>query len=189
MTLKKPDSLKKYRARRDFQKTPEPAPKVKVSIGKRHLFVVQKHAARSLHYDFRLEIDGVLVSWAVPKGFSLNPSVKHLAVQTEDHPYAYARFEGVIPAGEYGAGTVMVWDIGTYQALKLEPDRVEVVLHGKKLEGGFALIKMKGRANQWLLVKMDDEYANRTRDTLPKSFDKSALSGRTMTQIKKEETP
>lgn len=200
MEAKKKNALKTYQEKRNFKKSKEPEGAAKKKQGKEPLFVVQKHAASHLHYDLRLEVDGVLVSWAVPKGFSLDPSVKHLAVQTEDHPYDYAEFEGTIPQGEYGGGTVMVWDIGTYQNIKekdgklvpmdkcLEHGTVEVALAGKKLKGGFALIKMHGRGpNQWLLIKMDDEYANRKRATLPKSWDKSALTKRTMKQIAQEE--
>lgn len=196
--IKKNSSLKTYRAKRSFDKTPEPSGlKKKKPHGEKLLFVVQKHAASHLHYDFRLAINGVLSSWAVPKGFSLDPQQKHLAVQTEDHPYDYAHFEGEIPAGEYGGGTVMVWDIGTYQNIKtksmescLKEGRIEVWLEGKKLHGGFALVRMnfQDRRKQWLLIKMDDEYADRKRVGLPKSWDKSALTGRTMLQIKREES-
>lgn len=200
MVAEKKRSLKTYQTKRNFEKTKEPSGKTQKKKSEKLLFVVQKHAASHLHYDLRLEVGGVLVSWAVPKGFSLDPAVKHLAVQTEDHPYEYAKFEGTIPHGEYGGGTVMVWDIGTYQNIKekdgklipmeqcLENGSVEFELAGKKLKGAFALVKMRGRGpNQWLLIKMDDKYANRTRATLPKSWDKSALTKRTMNQIAKEE--
>ncbi len=148
------NKLEVYRKRRNLKVSPEPVGTVKKTRGKKAIFVIQKHAARALHYDVRLEIDGVLVSWAVPKGPSMNPRVKHLAVRTDDHPMEYAKFEGVIPEGSYGAGTVMVWDIGTYKNIKTTDDgelvpmkeclkqgRVEVFLKGKKLEGGYALIK------------------------------------------------
>lgn len=191
-------SLKKYHAKRHFEKTSEPKGKLKKE-GKKLLFVVQKHAASHLHYDFRIEVGGVLVSWAVPKGFSFDPSVKHLAVQTEDHPYEYGSFEGIIPQGEYGGGTVMLWDTGTYINIKEKDGKlipmdeclgrgtVEIELHGKRLKGGFALIKMRGRGkNQWLMIKMNDKYADRERTELPKSWDRSVTTKRTMKQIAAE---
>ena len=156
-------------------------------------FVIQKHAARSLHYDFRLSIGGVLVSWAIPKGPSTSTKVKRLAVRTDDHSIAYAKFEGVIPNGEYGAGTVMVWDKGTYKNIKkkdgklvpmercLKNGRIEVFLKGEKLEGGYALIRMVQKG-QWLLIKMKDEYA-RARGNPVRTKTKSVLTGRTMRQI------
>ena len=191
-----PEKLKKYKAKRDFERTPEPAGSKKIKKTKEPIFVVQKHAARSLHYDLRLEIGGVLTSWAVPKGFSMDPSEKHLAVQTEDHPYEYAQFEGIIPDGEYGGGTVMVWDIGTYKNLKIKAGkemsmaacmkagRVEVLLEGTKLKGGFALVRMHtSDPKHWLLIKMRDEYAREGQTRWRQS---SALTGRTMAQIKRE---
>lgn len=140
-----------------------------------NIFVVQKHAASHLHYDFRLEIGGVLVSWAVPKGPPVDLSQKRLAVMTEDHPLEYASFEGTIPEGSYGAGTVMIWDAGTYENIKtragklvpikkcLEIGTIEIVMHGKKLKGAFALIRtklgsQKSRGKNWLLIKMKDEH-------------------------------
>lgn len=194
----KKDSLKKYHEKRDFKKTAEPKGTIKKTKKKKGelLFVVQKHAASHLHYDFRIEVNGVLVSWAIPKGFSFDPSVKHLAVQTEDHPYEYGSFEGIIPQGEYGGGTVMLWDTGTYTNIKekdgklvpmdecLTKGSVEIELHGKRLKGAFALIKMRGRGeNQWLMIKMDDTYADRERTELPKSWDRSVTTKRTMKQI------
>lgn len=134
------------------------------------IFVIQKHAARSMHYDFRLSVGGVLVSWAVPKGPSTSTRVKCLAVRTDDHPIAYARFEGVIPKGEYGAGTVMVWDKGMYRNIKKKGDKkvsmeqclgngqIEVWLEGDVLQGGYVLLRI-GKEKQWLLVKMKDEHA------------------------------
>ncbi len=139
--------LEEYRRKRKFSKTPEPPGRVGRGSGRNRIFVVQKHDATRLHYDFRLEMNGVLASWAVPKGPSLNPAVKRLAIRTEDHPIEYADFEGLIPEGEYGAGTVMVWDKGTYDPEdELSPEQqlargeVKVVLHGQKLRGGFVLV-------------------------------------------------
>src|SRR5205085_390299 len=145
-------------------------------------FVVQRHDAAHLHYDFRLEMDGVLKSWAVPKGPSMDPSVKRLAMMVEDHPYDYRSFEGVIPEGNYGAGTVMRWDEGVYSSYEGHPNdkkeeerilreqlkagKLKFVLNGQKLKGGFVLIKAPGRGkNSWLLKKLDDEYAD-TSDIL-----------------------
>src|ERR1700730_15812904 len=143
--------LEHYRNKRRFTETPEPAGRPRRSSS-RHIFVFQKHAASHLHYDFRLAIDGVLASWAVPKGPSMNPADKRLAVRTEDHPIDYADFEGVIPEGQYGAGTVMVWDKGTYEPeYNMSPEEqlargeIKVLLHGKKLRGGFVLVQPGGR--------------------------------------------
>jgi len=121
-------------------------------------FVVHEHHARHLHYDFRLEMDGVLKSWAVPKGPSMNPADKRLAIMVEDHPLDYASFEGVIPEGQYGAGTVSIWDKGTYQLIDggIESGRLEFLLKGKRLKGTFVLIKMKGKEKEWLLIKKKD---------------------------------
>lgn len=162
--------LDEYRRKRSFAATPEPDGRGRARPDRR--FVVQKHDASRLHYDFRLEMDGVLVSWAVPRGPSMNPADKRLAVRTEDHPIEYADFDGVIPEGHYGAGTVIVWDRGTYDlaedvpiAQQLARGKVVVVLKGKKLRGGFALIRAKlGGASSrenWLLIKHRDEYAEK----------------------------
>jgi bifunctional non-homologous end joining protein LigD len=154
--------LSDYKKKRRFSKTPEPGPKKKRTRSGR-LFVVQKHRATRLHYDFRLEVDGVLKSWAVPKGPSLDPTVKRLAMQVEDHPVDYAQFEGVIPEGEYGGGTVMVWDLGTYKpedtddvASSLRKGELKFSLNGKKRSGSWTLVRTQGR--QWLLIKHRDYY-------------------------------
>ncbi|MDR3632562.1 MAG: non-homologous end-joining DNA ligase [Isosphaeraceae bacterium] len=167
--------LKDYRAKRDFDKTREPSGNGAGAKHERPIFVVQEHHASHLHYDFRLEADGVLKSWAVPKEPTLDPSVKRLAVEVEDHPLDYATFEGTIPRGQYGGGTVAIWDHGTYDSLmaaKAEPQTVpeaidaghlEFALHGEKLRGKFALVRMRARGRgkpQWLLIKMRDEFAN-----------------------------
>ena len=166
-----PDLLKKYRSMRDFADTPEPAGKEKRPRGKRPMFVIQKHQASHLHYDFRLEMEGVLKSWAVPKGPSYDPSVKRLAMMTEDHPYEYGSFEGVIPEGNYGAGNVIIWDTGTWEFLEPGDDPVQAIgqgkltfrMFGKKMFGEWALVRIKGRSpkgNEWLLLKHRDEFAN-----------------------------
>jgi len=159
-------------------------------------FVIQQHAASSLHYDFRLEIDGVLVSWAVPRGLSTDPSVKRLAIRTEDHPLAYIDFEGVIPQGEYGAGTVLVWDTGTYRNLRAEKGRasvgmrealddglVEVWLDGAKLAGGYALKRTdRGARERWLAIKMRDARADARRNPVSTATE-SVKTGRNLGQI------
>jgi bifunctional non-homologous end joining protein LigD len=152
------------------------------------LFVVQKHRARQLHYDFRLEAGGVLKSWAVPKGPSLDPSVKRLAMAVEDHPVPYADFEGVIPEGEYGGGTVMVWDRGSYESqdgddveAALRNGHLDVTLHGSKLRGGFSLIRFRGRG--WLLIKQRDRFASSQDITRAAT---SAATGRTLAEIASE---
>ncbi len=168
-------ALKDYFRKRKFNNTPEPMGEVaKHALGHKLAFVVQEHHATALHYDFRLELDGVLKSWAVPKGPSLDPHQHHLAIQTEDHPYEYRKFEGVIPADNYGAGNVIIWDEGWYQARKGDPadsqktlrkelkkGHLTFILHGKKLHGEFALIKLKNGDDPkaWLLVKKGDQYA------------------------------
>jgi DNA ligase D-like protein (predicted 3'-phosphoesterase) len=195
--MKSKDFLKTYQEKRQFGKTPEPAGGDR-QASEVPVFVVQKHAARSLHYDFRLEVEGVLKSWAVPKGPSLNPKDKRLAVPTEDHPLEYADFEGIIPEGEYGAGTVMVWDIGAYRnitekkgvpvpmAEAVPHGHVKIWLEGKKLRGGFALTRFKKAPEEaWLLVKADDEAADTQTDILKKEAD-SALTGRSLEEIAAE---
>lgn len=166
--------LHDYHKKRDFDATPEPRGSVKSGRSKKLSFVVQEHHARALHYDFRLELDGVLKSWAVPKGPSLNPHEHHLAIQTEDHPFEYRKFEGVIPEGHYGAGNVIIWDEGWFEARKGDPaegektmlkelkqGHITFILHGKKLKGEFALIKLKDSDDPkaWLLIKKGDEFA------------------------------
>jgi DNA ligase D-like protein (predicted 3'-phosphoesterase) len=191
------DSLEAYRGKRDFRKTSEPSGR-RGKSKKRPIFVIQKHDARTLHYDFRLETDGVLKSWAVPKGPSTDPRVKRLAIPTEDHPIDYADFEGIIPEGEYGAGTVLVWDKGTYTNLKredghkvpvsqcLEDGHVMVSLNGKKIRGGYSLVRTgKGKDKRWLLVKMDDDEADARRNPVS-TEPESALSGRTVEEISED---
>jgi bifunctional non-homologous end joining protein LigD len=162
-------SLKRYSEKRDFETTPEPSGKTKPS-GERHRFVVHEHHASRLHFDLRLEIDGVLKSWAVPKGPSMNPNEKRLAVQVEDHPIEYLTFEGEIPPGQYGAGRVYIWDAGTFEPKgadvlgELNRGQLEFILRGNILQGGFVLVEMKGRRSGdkrlWLLIKMKDRYAD-----------------------------
>jgi DNA ligase D-like protein (predicted ligase)/DNA ligase D-like protein (predicted polymerase)/DNA ligase D-like protein (predicted 3'-phosphoesterase) len=157
--VKIPDRLTKYRSMRDPSKTPEPVPGAKPSAGQGNTFVIQEHHARRLHYDFRLERDGVLVSWAVPKNLPETTAVNHLAVHTEDHPLEYGGFEGSIPKGEYGAGKVIIWDSGTYEAEKFRDDgekgEVIVTLHGQRISGRYALIQTNG--DQWLAHRMKDQ--------------------------------
>jgi bifunctional non-homologous end joining protein LigD len=181
-------SISAYNAKRNFKETAEPSGKTKRS-GKKLLFVIQKHDASHLHYDFRLELDGVLKSWAVPKGPQPDMETKRLAMMVEDHPYDYAHFEGTIPAGNYGAGTVMVWDIGTWENLGPEPHeglktgKLHFQLNGKKLKGEWALVKMHGpratKGNEWLLLK----HGTAMKPLTAKQDDTSAISGKTMAQI------
>ncbi|MEJ5995914.1 DNA ligase D [Pedobacter sp. Du54] len=189
-------SLRAYKKKRSFSKTSEP--QGGKSTTKELMFVIQKHDASHLHYDFRLEMDGVLKSWAVPKGPSTNPEDKRLAMMVEDHPYDYRNFEGIIPKGEYGGGTVMVWDEGVYEPLEqirdiklqekhllkqLKAGSLKIVLHGKKLKGEFALVKTNWKGeNSWLLIKHNDKYASKD-DILKK--DKSVRSKKTIAQIEK----
>ena len=200
-------ALEEYKRKRRFAETPEPPPKVEK--GKKHRFVVQRHRATRLHHDFRLEMDGVLKSWAVPKGPSLDPADKRLAMQVEDHPVSYFDFEGNIPEGNYGAGTVMVWDVGTWEPLSPEPVNGQYVpgtdaearamlkkgdlkfrLHGKRLNGDFALVHMKSRrpgskGTEWLLIKKHDQHEVPGFDAM--KADTSVLSGKTMAQIAGDE--
>ena len=186
------DQLADYEAKRDFRRTAEPKGKGRARRKGAPLFVIQKHDATSLHYDFRIEADGVLKSWAVPKGPSLDPREKRLAMPTEDHPMEYGDFEGVIPEGEYGAGAVIVWDTGTYRNMTqrdgeeilvedaVEAGHVRIWLEGKKLEGGWALTRVsKGQRPRWILVKIKDDKADARRNPV-KTQPESALSGKTI---------
>jgi bifunctional non-homologous end joining protein LigD len=196
-------ALEEYKRKRRFEETPEPPPKVATKAGNR--FVVQMHDATRLHYDFRLEMEGVLKSWAVPKGPSLDPADKRLAMQVEDHPVSYFDFEGNIPENNYGAGTVIVWDVGTWKPLSpvavngkyvpgTEAEAAAMIakgdlkfrLNGKRLKGDFALIKMRGRrpgskGNEWLMIKKHDDQVVEGYDI--EAFDESVLSGRTLEQV------
>jgi bifunctional non-homologous end joining protein LigD len=200
-------SLDEYKRKRRFEETPEPPPKLEKKAG--HRFVVQKHRATRLHYDFRLEMEGVLKSWAVPKGPSLDPADKRLAMQVEDHPVSYFDFEGTIPQGNYGAGTVMVWDVGTWEPLSPQPVNGKYVtgteaeavamlkkgdlkfrLHGQRLKGDFALIQMRARrpgskGTEWLLIKKHDESAVEGYDI--EQYDSSVLTKRSIAQIAGDE--
>ncbi len=181
-------SLTEYKKKRKFDKTPEPGPTKKRTKSGR-LFVVQKHRATQLHYDFRLEADGVLKSWAVPKGPSLDPKVKRLAMEVEDHPVDYAKFEGVIPEGEYGGGTVMVWDYGTYDPEEddvsdaLRKGELKFSLNGQKLKGSWVLVRTRNR--QWLLMKHRDYYT--TEEEVTELAPASILTRRTLAEIAEDE--
>ena len=187
--------LNEYDKKRDFGKTAEPQGKARPDAPGEAVFVVQKHKSTRLHYDFRLEVGGVLKSWAIPKGPSLNPSQKRLAVMVEDHPYDYRDFEGVIPEGEYGGGTVMIWDEGTYAvadgdaARALEAGVMKFELDGKKLKGTFALVRtrMGGKDENWLLIKGKDGHAGHEGDILQEEPD-SARTGRSLEQITEQES-
>jgi len=182
-------SLTDYKKKRSFDKTPEPGPEKKSSEWG-NIFVVQKHRATQLHYDFRLEADGGLKSWAVPKGPSLDPNVKRLAMQVEDHPVDYATFEGVIPEGEYGGGTVMVWDYGIYApentksvSQALAKGELKFSLLGQKLKGSFVLVRTRER--QWLLIKHRDKYAK--DEDIAESKPVSAVTKRSLAEIAEDE--
>ena len=201
-------ALEEYKRKRRFEETPEPPPKIEKQS--RHRFVVQRHDATRLHYDFRLEVEGVLKSWAVPKGPSLDPADKRLAMQVEDHPVSYYDFEGTIPEGNYGGGTVMVWDAGTWEPLSPVPINGEYVpgtekeaaamlakgdlkfrLKGKRLKGDFALVHIKARrpgskGNEWLLIKKKDDHV--VAGFHIDEYDTSVLTGRTMAQIAGDES-
>jgi DNA ligase D-like protein (predicted 3'-phosphoesterase) len=219
------DALLLYKTKRNFTISPEPpsfaqaSDFVKTSSDKskdkqkgtimasakasknKPIFVIQKHNASHLHYDFRLEIDGVLKSWAIPKGPSTDPQDKRLAIETEDHPMDYATFEGIIPEGEYGAGSVIVWDNGTFDNIKEKDGKtiplsqcykngqIEVNLHGKKLQGGYALIRTSGDdMKKWLCKKMRDDYADARRNPIS-SQPESVISGKTIEKIEAKKKP
>jgi bifunctional non-homologous end joining protein LigD len=176
--------LAEYNRKRHFDVTPEPPRTARArNVGQPLEFVVQKHRASALHYDFRLEYRGVMLSWAVPKGPSLDPAVKRLAMETEPHPMDYNQFEGVIPEGEYGGGTVMIWDRGTWEPQSPDVEKalakgdLKMKLHGKKLKGSWVLVRMRDR--QWLLIKHRDEHASATVD-LTLTRPNSVVSRRTM---------
>ena len=191
-----PDTaLRAYRSKRDFAKTSEP-PGRKRRAGPELAYVIQKHDASHLHFDLRLEVDGVMKSWAVPKGPSVNPAVKRLAVQVEDHPIEYNTFEGTIPKGEYGGGTVMIWDRGTWEYGGDTPDaldgiraglqegKLQVVLRGRRLKGAWALVRTgrRGSKPQWLLIKQRDRYASADEEPVDR-FTTSVVSRRSMSGI------
>jgi bifunctional non-homologous end joining protein LigD len=186
--------LRAYREKRDFTRTAEPSGQQEVAPSTRPRFVIQKHAARRLHYDFRLELNGTFKSWAVARGPSLDPADKRLAVEVEDHPLEYGDFEGTIPQGQYGGGTVQIWDRG-YWTPEGDPEEglakgdLKFTLHGTKLHGGCVLVRMKGdrfggKRTNWLLIKHHDAYAGSAADTARLlTLDKSVASGRTMQEI------
>ncbi|SFQ97283.1 DNA ligase D, 3'-phosphoesterase domain-containing protein [Poseidonocella sedimentorum] len=187
-------SLETYRTKRDFDVTPEPRAELVEAGGARPSFVVQKHDARRLHFDFRLEWGGVLLSWAVTKGPSADPSQKRLAVRTEDHPVSYGAFEGTIPREQYGGGTVMLWDSGWWEPLH-DPDegvrqgKLHFRLHGARMQGGWALVRMRGKGREsrenWLLIKERDDFATRSTDGLIKTHRTSVTTGRAMRAIQR----
>ncbi|HET6615196.1 MAG TPA: DNA polymerase ligase N-terminal domain-containing protein, partial [Dehalococcoidia bacterium] len=199
------DQLLKYRQKRDFDKTPEPESGAPADH-KDLTFVVQQHRATRMHWDFRLEVDGVLVSWAVPRGPSLNTQDKRMAAHVEDHPFDYGGFEGVIPKGNYGAGEVIVWDNGTYTPDEdgetswgdrdegnrrmregLENGKISITMRGKKLRGSWTLVRTKKEPNSWLLIKHRDEYASTTKDILEE--DKSVISGLSIKDLQEGRMP
>jgi len=197
-------SLAKYRAKRDFVSTAEPSGDKVVRSGKALAFVIQKHEASHLHFDLRLEVDGVMKSWAIPKGPNVDPSVKRLAMEVEDHPIAYNTFEGTIPHGEYGGGTVMLWDRGTYSPDDMDANESEndaagraltagklaFSFHGTRLKGSYALVRTRrGETRaQWLLIKHRDKYAKEGRDIVAEIMT-SVESGRRMEAIASGEKP
>ena len=187
--------LAEYHRKRNFDKTTEPAGRARRGHDTALQFVIQKHAASSLHFDFRLELDGVMKSWAVPKGPSLDPAVKRLAMEVEDHPIDYNTFEGTIPEGEYGGGTVMLWDRGTYTAADTSSDAIDALrrgyeegelvftLDGERLRGSWALIRTRrGKRAQWLLIKKRDDHARPDSDVVAE-YETSVATGRTMEEI------
>ncbi len=195
--ISKKNFLKEYHKKRDFKKTKEPFG-ASVKKNKEKLFVIQEHNASNLHYDFRIEANGILKSWAVPKNLSTDPSEKRLGIQTEDHPIEYADFEGTIPQDEYGGGKVIVWDAGTYELLQDEDDeksksvekslengKLKIWLNGKKLKGGYALINTeKGEDNKWLIIKLKDNEADARRNPV-NTEPESVISNKTIKEINK----
>ena len=188
------DSLREYRQKRDFRKTAEPSGDITRRTAGGHRYLIQKHAATRLHFDFRLELDGVLLSWAVPNGPSLNPKDKRLAVRTEDHPLDYGDFEGTIPKGEYGGGTVMLWDEGTWEPVgdpeaALQKGDFKFILHGERLKGKWVLVRMRRKPGErskhenWLLIKERDEYATEELKPIVERVTSSVRTGRTIDQI------
>ncbi len=193
-------SLNKYRDKRDFRKTDEPrGQEPDAEPGTKPIFVIQEHDASSHHFDLRLEIDGVLKSWSVPKGPSTDPGDRRMAIPTEDHPLDYADFEGRIPEGEYGAGTVLIWDRGTWTNITekdgetrsvkeaLEQGHLLAWLDGEKIRGGYALHRTGGSDGNWLLIKMDDDQADRRRNPV-NTEPKSVQSDRTIDEVAADET-
>jgi len=194
------DALRQYLDKRDFSKTPEPPGESGSDPDTAPIFVIHKHDASNLHYDIRLQVGESLKSWAVPKGLSTDPSEKRLAIPTEDHPLAYAEFEGVIPEDEYGGGTTLVWDAGPYRNLKTDEDgsliplrkqieagHLTVWLEGEKITGGIALTRTEeGEDERWVLVKMKDEEADARRNPTSTEVE-SVLTGRTLDEVREEE--
>jgi len=188
---------KTYQEKRNFGNTPEPMKNSGKIRKSDPVFVIQKHDAQNLHYDFRLNIDGDLVSWAVPKGLSTKANEKRLAIRTEDHPLDYAHFEGVIPENQYGGGTVMVWDTGEYEAQKgdksmkeaLEDGALKFIMKGEKIKGGYAMAKTgnRGGKDQWMIFKLDDDEADGRRKPTQSEPD-SVLSGRSLKEIAEDES-
>lgn len=193
-------ALDTYRNKRDFRRTGEPAPQSDKRPQKAPVFVIQQHKASSMHFDFRIEVDGVLASWAVPKGPSTDPREKRLAIRTEDHPLQYAEFEGVIPEGEYGAGAVIVWDSGSIKNISekdghrlslteaLKEGHVQVHIEGEKIFGAYSLIhaKVGDKEENWLLVKEDDEWSDARRNPVS-TQPESILSGKTVEELESEQ--
>jgi DNA ligase D-like protein (predicted 3'-phosphoesterase) len=195
ISMSEDEKLEAYRRKRDFAKRSEPSGSGRKKTEGKPRFSVQKHRSKRLHYDLRLEVEGVLKSWAVPKGPSLDTKTKRLAVPTEDHPLDYIDFEGTIPEGEYGAGSVIIWDIGTYEnttkidevevpmAEALKKGHATVFLSGEKLKGGFALTRTgRGKNERWILVKMKDDWARPDLDILEAEPD-SVLTGRSVDEV------
>lgn len=186
-----------YNKKRDFTKTKEPKGSKADSSQNGQRFVIQKHQATNLHFDFRLEVEGVLKSWSIPKGPSTDPNEKRMAIPTEDHPLAYAEFEGTIPEDQYGGGTVMIWDKGTYRDISDDNNSLataykngvmEILLNGNKIQGGYSLVKMNSGSQKgnWLMIKKDDMHADGRKNPVS-TQNKSVVSGRTLQEIEKEQ--